>query len=117
MAQNKVEVADTVFARLEQIAPFPYDVVFPLVERYPNAQLLWVQEEPKNMGAWGFVKARFDTILRELELQTGKRRELITYIGRKPSASPATGSYKTHGLEQQEFIDRVFSNMTAQPRS
>ena len=55
-----------------------------------------------------FSKPRFDTILRDLYERTKQTKPLITYIGRKPSASPATGSYKTHGLEQQELIDKVF---------
>ena len=59
-------VSNIVFVRLEQIAPFPYDLVGPVIERYPNAQLIWVQEEPKNMGAWGFVKLRFDTVVKDM---------------------------------------------------
>lgn len=85
--------------RLEQLYPFPAEGVKAVVDRYPNAtQLFWTQEEPQNMGAWFFVEPR----LREL-----KRDEMtLRYIGRVPSASPATGSYSIHELEQRELIDR-----------
>jgi 2-oxoglutarate dehydrogenase complex dehydrogenase (E1) component-like enzyme len=77
-------VSDIVFVRLEQIAPFPYDVVGPVIERYPNAQLIWVQEEPKNMGAWGFVKLRFDTIVKDLNAKNEDKRvslyEITTFF-------------------------------------
>ena len=42
--------------RLEQIAPFPYERIVSVVERYPNAEVVWAQEEPQNMGCWGYVK-------------------------------------------------------------
>jgi 2-oxoglutarate dehydrogenase E1 component len=79
--------------------------IYIYIYRFPNAELVWVQEEPKNMGAWAYVKPRFDTILRE----GGIVRDPIRYIGRKPSASAATGGYKNHVQEQKEFIDRALT--------
>ena len=64
-ARSASGVRDTAFVRLEQIAPFPYDIVATAIQRYPNAELVWAQEEPRNMGAWTYVKPRFDTTLRE----------------------------------------------------
>ncbi|MGD9631531.1 MAG: multifunctional oxoglutarate decarboxylase/oxoglutarate dehydrogenase thiamine pyrophosphate-binding subunit/dihydrolipoyllysine-residue succinyltransferase subunit [Pyrinomonadaceae bacterium] len=85
--------------RLEQLYPFPAEAVKAVVDRYPNAtQLFWTQEEPRNMGAWFFVEPR----LRELKREGMSLR----YVGRVPSASPATGSYSIHELEQRELIDR-----------
>ena len=54
---------DIAIARLEQIAPFPYDLVKSECEKYPNAELVWVQEEHKNMGAWSYIQPRFTTAL------------------------------------------------------
>ena len=64
-ARAAAGIKTTTFVRLEQIAPFPYDIVARAIHRYPNAELVWVQEEPRNMGAWAYVKPRFDTTLRE----------------------------------------------------
>jgi 2-oxoglutarate dehydrogenase E1 component len=64
-ARTAAKLHDITLIRLEQIAPFPYDLVGPAIASYPNAEVLWVQEEPKNMGAWAYVKPRFDTAMRE----------------------------------------------------
>ncbi|MBX3243196.1 MAG: multifunctional oxoglutarate decarboxylase/oxoglutarate dehydrogenase thiamine pyrophosphate-binding subunit/dihydrolipoyllysine-residue succinyltransferase subunit [Acidobacteria bacterium] len=85
--------------RLEQFYPFPGERLKEIIASYPNAkQLFWAQEEPKNMGGWSFVEPRLDEIKPDgVELR---------YIGRVPSASPATGSYAIHELEQKDIIDR-----------
>lgn len=93
---------DIVFIRIEQLAPFPHDLIPPVIQKFPNAEVIWCQEEPKNMGAWNYVKPRIETAMREYNLV----RE-IKYIGRKPSASPATGSYRVHNIEQKELIDKA----------
>jgi 2-oxoglutarate dehydrogenase E1 component len=71
---DSTQSSKILIARLEQIAPFPYDLISPFVERYPNAKLIWVQEEPKNMGAWGYIKPRFDTLLKDIEAISGHKR-------------------------------------------
>ncbi|CAN5783067.1 multifunctional oxoglutarate decarboxylase/oxoglutarate dehydrogenase thiamine pyrophosphate-binding subunit/dihydrolipoyllysine-residue succinyltransferase subunit [soil metagenome] len=84
--------------RLEQFYPFPAKRVAEILESYPNAtQLLWTQEEPKNMGGWHFVEPR----LREIKPSAMALR----YVGRTASASPATGSYTIHELEQKEIVE------------
>ena len=59
------QVGEVAIVRVEQLAPFPFDLVCREIRRYPNAQLLWCQEEPMNMGAYMHVQPRFDTCLRE----------------------------------------------------
>lgn len=98
-ARSAAKINDITFVRLEQIAPFPFDLVGPIIQKYPNADLLWVQEEPKNMGAWSYIKPHFDTTCREEKLQKS-----IRYVGRHPCASPATGGYKQHFAEQKSLI-------------
>eukprot|EP01041_Mallomonas_annulata_P001310 gene1310-2527_t len=119
-ARSAANIKFITLIRVEQLAPFPYDLIEPALQKYPNAELVWVQEEPKNMGAWSYVKPRFDTAMRDLRAQhsglqthidnpsqvVSDNRE-FTYIGRKPSASAATGSYKVHVAEMKEIIDKA----------
>lgn len=82
--------------RLEQLYPFPATRLKEVFASYPNAtELFWVQEEPQNMGGWAFVQPRLEEVRGELKLK---------YVGRSASASPATGSYVIHGLEQEKFV-------------
>ena len=84
--------------RLEQFYPFPSTRIKEILASYPNAtQLFWTQEEPQNMGGWNFVESR----LRVIKPETVELR----YIGRTASASPATGSYAIHELEQKQLVD------------
>jgi len=92
--------ADGVVAviRLEQFYPFPAKALEAIVAKYPNAtQLFWTQEEPQNMGGWAFVDPRLRSLMRE--------NMTLRYVGRVPSASPATGSYAIHELEQHQLVD------------
>jgi len=72
------------------------------MSKYKNAKIYWCQEEPKNMGAWFFVYFHFNTLLKKEGANRG-----ITYYGRLPSASTATGSQKRHEEEQKSLIDNV----------
>ena len=83
--------------RLEQFYPFPLRALTETIARYPNAdELVWCQEEPKNMGAWTFMESRLENLL--------PRCERPRYIGRDASASPATGSYAVHLQEQERLV-------------
>ena len=59
------QIIDTTFVRLEQIGPFPFDMIAAAIMKFPNAELVWAQEEPRNMGAWSYIKPRFDTVIRD----------------------------------------------------
>jgi 2-oxoglutarate dehydrogenase E1 component len=88
--------------RLEQLAPFPKQVLAEELVRYPKrAQVIWCQEEPQNMGAWTFVAARIEAVLADV----GMRETRPLYAGRPPSASPATGLYQQHVKEQAVLIE------------
>ena len=85
--------------RLEQIAPFPFDDLAQVKDRFSSAtEWIWTQEEPKNMGCWNFVKSRAHT--------AGLTN--LKYLGRPPSASPATGSMEVHQREMSEILRDVF---------
>jgi multifunctional 2-oxoglutarate metabolism enzyme len=88
--------------RLEQFYPFPSRLLAEIVAGYPTAkELVWCQEEPQNMGGWTFVEPRLESLLPEF----GRPR----YAGRTASASPATGSYAIHLLEQAQLIQEALS--------
>jgi 2-oxoglutarate dehydrogenase E1 component len=91
----------TALVRLEQLYPFPKDTLRSILAAYPNARrALWVQEEPKNMGAWSFVQERAGEFLREgLTLE---------YVGRAASPSPATGNAGVHKRELERFLAEAF---------
>ncbi|MBF0327323.1 MAG: 2-oxoglutarate dehydrogenase E1 component [Alphaproteobacteria bacterium] len=102
-------INDVAIVRVEQLYPWPKDAIKKELARYPNADLLWVQEEPANMGPWTFVDRRIEYICEELEI-TAKR---AAYCGRRAAASPATGLYKTHNAEQEWICDMALSGDVA----
>jgi 2-oxoglutarate dehydrogenase E1 component len=86
---------DVAIVRLEQIYPTPAAQLNALKEKYKGAEWLWVQEEPRNMGALSFLA---------LELADFGMR----YLSRPASASPATGFAKKHAVEQKELVETAF---------
>ena len=95
-------VRDVAIVRVEQLSPFPHDLVAAAVGRYPAADVAWVQDEPKNFGAWRFAQPRVNTALRE-----ASGREL-RYIGRAPSGTTATASMAIHRAELRGILDAAF---------
>ena len=93
---------DFVIIRVEQLYPFPGPELNELFKCYTSAdKLVWVQEEPKNQGAWDFVKPRIPAMLdKDWDLH---------YIGRESSSAPAVGSAKLHGIEQHDLITRAIN--------
>ncbi|XP_042158485.1 2-oxoglutarate dehydrogenase, mitochondrial-like isoform X5 [Oncorhynchus tshawytscha] len=88
-------------ARIEQLSPFPFDQVKVETDRYPNADLVWCQEEHKNQGYYDYVKPRLRT--------TVDRTRPVWYAGRGPAAAPATGNKAAHLVELQRFLDTAFN--------
>jgi 2-oxoglutarate dehydrogenase E1 component len=98
-------IDDVALVRVEQLYPWPRALVIEQLQKYANAQLVWCQEEPANAGAWTFVLPRLINILEEL-----KRDPILpTYVGRKASASPATGLFKIHEQEQRLLCEQALS--------
>lgn len=92
---------DVALIRVEELYPFPKERVRQVLESYPNLEeAVWVQEEPRNMGAWGYMEPRMRQVLPEgLELQ---------YAGRPPMSSPAEGSGELHVADQACVIEAAF---------
>ena len=96
--QQKNTVRDVAIVRLEQLYPFPEKQLLSILKRYQNAKKwCWVQEEPENMGAWGFVLRIFS--------KTGNGLELVA---READSSPAVGSPKLHAKQQENLVRRAF---------
>ena len=116
-------INDVVISRIEQICPFPYDLVSDPInnqqftatdfamqltahlDKYPNADLLWCQEEPLNNGAWTYVGPRILTAANETQHHKGK---YPLYAGREPTSSVATGSKGTHKKQIEQFLATAF---------
>jgi 2-oxoglutarate dehydrogenase E1 component len=94
---EKNQVDHIAILRVEQFYPFPQRAIREWVESFPHAdEIVWLQEEPRNMGAWVFMRSRLEAIISD--------RQELRYIGRSGSASPATGSYTIFQLEQQQLL-------------
>jgi 2-oxoglutarate dehydrogenase E1 component len=94
--RNENKTDEVAVVRLEQLYPFPEKKINDIIKSYKNAkEVVWVQEEPENMGAWSYL------------LRVWKKQKL-SLISRPESASPATGSHKQHEKEQAEIVRRVF---------
>ncbi len=92
--------SEVAVVRVEQLYPWPERRIADVLARYPAAEeVVWLQEEPENMGAWSFVHARLHRILRD--------RYALLHVSRRESASPATGSATLHQLEQATLLDRA----------
>jgi 2-oxoglutarate dehydrogenase E1 component len=105
--RTEMKREDVALVRLEQVYPFPAWKLSQILNRYPNAELVWVQEEPRNMGAWGFVHGMWSGGLADYAAQVGNRA--IRYVGRDIGASPAVGSGKLHEIELKAFLEKAFA--------
>jgi 2-oxoglutarate dehydrogenase E1 component len=104
-AREKLKKNDVVFFRIEQLYPFPAKTLVKELKQYAkNAKFYWCQEEPKNMGAWFSVRDYIQWTLDTIKANNNK----VSYIGRSPDASPATGYAKRHISQHQEIINKVF---------
>jgi multifunctional 2-oxoglutarate metabolism enzyme len=94
--------ANVAILRLEQYYPFPQAMLAQALAGYPNAtEVLWVQEEPRNMGAWPFLHERLTSLLKD--------GQTLRYVGRPKSAAPATGSHHRHEDQQKALVDAAIS--------
>lgn len=92
---------DVAIVRVEQLYPLPFAKMDAIVEKYSNAEYIWVQEEPSNMGAWSYMRSCY-------------RRVELEVVSRKSSASPATGYSKLHQKEQAQIIKTAFGEKNHQ---
>jgi 2-oxoglutarate dehydrogenase E1 component len=99
-ARDEQEIEDVYIMRVEQFYPFPALSLVKELERFPNADVVWCQEEPKNQGGWSFMEPNIEWVL-------GRIRETDTrprYVGRPAAASPATGLMSQHKAQQAALV-------------
>ena len=98
-------VEDVFFLRLEQLYPFPTGPLVEQLKRFPQAEVVWCQEEPQNQGPWHFVDRRIEAAMAAAGCQATRP----IYVGRPEAASPATGNGQRHLRELQTFLDQAIT--------
>ena len=93
-------LTDTYLLRVEQLYPVPALALTKELGRFKNADLIWCQEEPKNQGAWSFIEPNLEQILGRLKVKAKR----ANFVGRPPSASPATGLASQHKEQQEKLV-------------
>ena len=107
-ARENAGVKDVLILRLEQLYPFPHSALIEELKKYPNADVVWCQEEPENTGYWQFVDRRIESVLGELK----HKAKRPSYVGRVAAASPATGNASTHKTEQESLVNEALNIKT-----
>ena len=103
--REKRGIDDVYLLRIEQLYPFPAKALLKELSRFKQAEIVWCQEEPKNMGAWGFVETYLEWVLGQI----GGKSKRPRYAGRPASASPATGLMSKHLAQLKAFLDECLS--------
>ncbi|MGL4289504.1 MAG: 2-oxoglutarate dehydrogenase E1 component, partial [Phreatobacter sp.] len=98
-------IDDVYLMRVEQLYPFPLKALAHEIGRFKNADVIWCQEEPKNMGSWTFVEPYLEWVLGT----AGSKSKRARYAGRPASAATATGLMSRHAAQLQAFLDEAFS--------
>jgi 2-oxoglutarate dehydrogenase E1 component len=106
--REKRKLDNVKILRLEQIYPFPSSTLKEILSDTPNAEFVWCQEEPKNMGAWFFVDRKIEDVLRSFKAKFSRP----SYAGRAEAASPATGSLSRHNKEQSDLVNEALEITT-----
>jgi len=104
-AREKAGIKDVYLMRVEQLYPFPLKAAMSELKRFPKADIVWCQDEPQNMGAWSHIEPYLEAVLTRLEHPAKRAR----YAGRPAAASPATGNYRKHTLEQAKLVDQAIT--------
>ncbi|MEM9779903.1 MAG: 2-oxoglutarate dehydrogenase E1 component, partial [Pseudomonadota bacterium] len=100
-ARDEQELDDVYLLRLEQFYPFPAQSLVAELKRFPKAEIVWCQEEPKNQGAWSFVEPNIEWVLTRIKSKWSRP----AYAGRAAAASPATGLAKSHKAQQDALVN------------
>jgi len=97
---------DVYILRLEQLYPFPSAALSEELSRFPNAEMMWAQEEPRNMGAWSFAEPNIETVLHDIEAKHTRP----VYVGRPAMAATATGLMSKHTKQLEAFLADAFAD-------
>ena len=103
--REKRGIEDVYLLRVEQLYPFPLKALVGELSRFKKADIVWCQEEPKNMGSWTFVEPYLEWVLGQTSGKTKRAR----YVGRPASAATATGLMSKHLAQLKAFLDEAFA--------
>ena len=103
--REKRGVDNIYLLRVEQFYPFPAHSLINELQRFRNAEMIWCQEEPKNMGGWSFMEPNLEWTLQQIDAKHKRAR----YVGRAAAASPATGRMSRHKQELEEFLNEALT--------
>ena len=104
--REKLGHDDIYLMRVEQLYPFPKKALINEMGRFPQAEIIWCQEEPKNMGGWLFMEPNLEWVLNEIDA----KHKRATYAGRPATAATATGQMKRHLVQLQAFLDNALGD-------
>jgi 2-oxoglutarate dehydrogenase E1 component len=104
-AREAAAIDDVYLMRIEQFYPFPARALIGELSRFPRAEVVWVQEEPKNMGAWTFIEPNVEWVLQHIAVASKRAH----YVGRAASAATATGLASKHAQEQRALLAQALS--------
>ena len=99
--REKRGINDIYLLRVEQLYPFPAKALITELSRFRNAEMVWCQEEPKNMGAWSFIDPYLEWVLAHIDA----KHQRVRYTGRPAAASPATGLMSKHLAQLAAFLE------------
>ena len=99
--REKRGINDVYLLRVEQLYPFPAKALINELSRFKNAEMVWCQEEPKNMGAWSFIDPYLEWVLAHIDA----KHQRVRYTGRPASASTATGLMSKHMAQLNAFLE------------
>ena len=99
--REKRGIDDIYLLRVEQLYPFPAKALINELSRFRNAEMVWCQEEPKNMGAWSFIDPYLEWVLAHIDA----KYQRVRYTGRPAAASPATGLMSKHLSQLESFLE------------
>jgi 2-oxoglutarate dehydrogenase E1 component len=103
--REKRGIDDVYLLRIEQLYPFPLKSVAQELSRFKNADVVWCQEEPKNMGSWTFIEPYLEWVLTQASIKAKRPR----YVGRAAAAATATGLMSRHKQQLDAFLEEAFA--------
>lgn len=104
-AREKEGIKDVALLRVESLCPFPFKEAIKNLKKYPNAEIMWTQEEPKNAGAWTYCQPRLRNMAKFLNRKSTK----VGYAGRPMMAASAVGYTSTHNAGLAKLIKDTFA--------
>jgi 2-oxoglutarate dehydrogenase E1 component len=104
-AREAAGIDNVYLMRVEQLYPFPARALMNELARFPHADFVWAQEEPKNMGAWSFIEPNLEWVLERID----SKFKRATYAGRPASAATATGLASKHNQEQKTLVEQALA--------